>query len=278
MPQKTYVFWILILIIFFMAMVNFLILVIMMNVLRIGEGMESMEMLSNEEIVKFYGDVDFDYVFYEDGLLKGFQNIPLEIAGNEGSVMMALKNRGNAIATNKMKMTADEISFSDVERFEVIDPITRSNVFSTDYKEFRIPKGLPHLDVKKLRVSRLISPQDSNLTLKSDAITRLHGSEGIRIRGKEVTFSADGDIYLNSVKGVTYLLADKIVVRNMPIAKAMPIPDPNPNLSLSSSQFKLCVCMPEGLLFKIRIPHNVKSHRACSYVDLSSDKNPCVKW
>lgn len=273
MPQKTYIFWILILIIFFMAMVNFLILIIMMNVLRIGEGMESMEMLSNDEVIKFYGDTDLDDVLYEGETVKGFQNIPLKIVGSDASfVMMSLKNRDSEIAMNKMKIDADEISFLDVDRFDVFDPVTWKNVFSTDYKEFKIPKGLSRLDVKKLRVSRMISPRNSNLTIKSDAVTRLRGSEGIRIRGKEITFSADGDIYLNSVQGVTYLSADKVFARKTPIVETKS----NIGRSWSQSQYKLCVCMPQGQFFKIRIPSNIESHLACDYVDLSTEQSPCV--
>lgn len=246
----------------------------MMNVLRIGEGMESMKMLSNDEVVKFYGDIDLDNVLYEGETVKGFQNIPLQIVGNDGSfVMMSLKNRDSEIAMNKMKIDADEISFLDVDRFDVFDPVTRKSVFSTDYKEFKIPKGLSRLDVKKLRVSRMISPRNSNLTIKSDAVTRLRGSEGIRIRGKEITFSADGDVYLNSVQGVTYLSADKVFARNTPIVETK---SNNIGRSWSQSQYKLCVCMPQGQLFKIRIPSNIESHLACDYVDLSTDQNPCV--
>ena len=156
MPQKTYIFWILIFIIFFMAAVNFLLLVIMMNVLNIGEGMESMEMVTKEDIVKFFGEVDFDNVVYDKARLEGFQNIPVRISGNDGSVVMTVRDPDTMASTNKLKVDEDEILISEVEKFDVIDPRTGANIFSTDNREFAIPKGVSHLDVKRLSVNRLI--------------------------------------------------------------------------------------------------------------------------
>ncbi|XKL59338.1 hypothetical protein PGB90_000354 [Kerria lacca] len=274
MPQKTYIFWILIYMVFFIAAVNFIILVIMMNVLRIGLGLESIEIVSAEKLIKFYGNADFDYIVYKNGKLKGFNNHPIEINGIEESVIMSVQNNDDITKLNNMILTENEISFNNVKIFDVIDPISRNNIFSTDYKDFKIPKGLPRLDVKKLRVNRLVSLQNSNLTIKSDAITRLSGNGGVRIRGKEITIIADGDIYLNSVNGSINLLADNIKIDMKHISIVPPRMKFDPVLT---TQYKLCLCMPQGVLFKVPVIKNIKSHLACSFVDLSSDNNPCTK-
>ena len=256
-----------------MAAVNFLLLVIMMSVLRIGEGMESMEMVTNEDIVKFYGDVHFDKVSYEKEKIKGFDNIPIEIFGDNGPVIMSVQQQETGQPANEMKVSDQGIAFSAVDRFDIMDPRSKDNIFSTDYKDFTIPKKVRHLDTKKLRVNRLVSPESSNLTIKSDTYTHLSGSEGIRLRGKEIIFAADGDFYLNSVNGHIHLIADKIQVRKFPVAEPRHHPRP-------LTQFKLCICMPEGRLFRIPILRNssIKPYQACSYVDLSLEKSPCTKW
>lgn len=278
MPQKTYIFWILVFIIFFIAAVNFSILVIMMSVLRIGEeGMESVEIVSKDKLIKFHGDADLDQVLFSDGPLKGFQNVPFKIQSDEGSVIVSMKNINDEQNANKIRITDKEIMFSNVEKFFVYDPISRRNIFSTDYKDFKIPKGLPNLDVKKLRVKRLLSPLHSNLTVRSDSITRFRGNGGLAVQGKEISFAADGDIYLNSVNGSIYLLADNIKID----MKHVPVVVPNATFDFSGMrpihQFKLCVCMPQGYLFKVPILNNVKSHLACQFVDLSSGNTPCTK-
>lgn len=276
MPQKTYIFWLLILIIFFMAAVNFTILVIMINVLRIGEGMESMEMLSNEEIIKLYGDTDFDYVLYDNGVLKGFQDIPIQINGNEGSVIMAMKKYNDLIPSEKIKLSSNEFSFTNIDNFEVTDPETQEIIFSTQHKNFQIPKDLSRLDVKKLRVHRLVSLPHSNLTLKSDLITRLRGNEGVKIRGKEVTFFADGDIFLKSVNGSIHLIAGNVTIdiSRIPVV----FPRKNSTNQREIYHYKLCVCMPQGVLFKVPVSRDRNPRRACSNVDLSNSNNPCIKF
>lgn len=277
-PQKTYLFWILVFIIFFIAAVNFTILVIMISVLRIGEGMESIEIVSKDDVIKFHGAADLDHVLYSDGSLKGFQNVPLEIQSDEGSVIVSMKNTHDDTNVDKIEINDREIAFTNVDKFFVQDPTSRRNIFSTDYKDFKIPKGLPLLDVKKLRVKRLLSTHNSNLTVRSDTITRLRGNGGLSVRGKEIFLAADGDVYLNSVNGSIYLLADNIKID----MKHVPIVIPNATFDVGGvravKQFKLCVCMPQGYLFKVPILQNARSHLACKFIDLSATNNPCAKW
>ncbi|XP_065210976.1 beta-sarcoglycan [Planococcus citri] len=276
MPQKTYIFWLLILIIFFMAAVNFTVLIIMINVLRIGEGMESMEMLSKEEIIKLYGDTDFDYIVYNEEALKGFQDIPLQVRSNEGFVVMALNNYKDMISSDKMKLTNDEISFSNIDHFQVVDPVTQKTVFSTHNNNYEIPKGVSNLDIKRLRVNRLVSPSNSNLTIKSDSLTKIKGNEGMNVKGKEVTFFADGDIHLKSVKGDIHLLAGNITI-NMKDIQTSFTNQRGYASQYSGSHFKLCVCMPQGVLFKVPVLKGKNPQKACSNVDFSERNNPCVK-
>lgn len=249
----------------------------MISVLRIGDGMESMEMISRDDTIKFHGAADLDHILYSDGPLKSFQNLPLEIQSDEGSVIVSMKNFLDDTSAKKIEITDQQIEFSNVEKFFVYDPTSGRNIFSTDYKDFKIPKGLPHLDVKKLRVNRLLSTRESNLTVKSDAITRLRGNAGLTMRGKEIFFSADGDVYLNSVNGSIYLLADNVKID----MKRVPIVIPNATFDVGGVRpmrhFKLCVCMPRGYLFKVPIMQNARSNLACKFVDLSGLNNPCTR-
>lgn len=258
-----------------MAAVNFTVLVIMINVLRIGEGMESMEMLSKEEIIKLYGDTDFDYIVYNEESLKGFQDIPLQVRSNDGLVIMALNNYRDMPA-DRMKLANSEISFSNIDNFDVIDPSTQETIFSTHNNNYEIPKGVSHLNIRKLRVNRLVSSSNSNLTIKSDSYTRIKGNEGMKIKGKEVTFFADGDIYLKSVNGDIHLLAGNITINMKDVQTAFTNPV-RYGVNQSVSHYKLCVCMPQGVLFKVPVHKGKNPQKACSNVDLSVSNNPCIK-
>lgn len=54
-----------------------------------------------------------------------------------------------------MKIHRDFTLISGIDEFLVQSPTTGKNIFSTDYKDFKLPKGVSHLSVKEAHVSRV---------------------------------------------------------------------------------------------------------------------------
>jgi beta-sarcoglycan len=124
--------------------------------------------------------------------------------------------------------------------------------------------------------SRIAAPIDQNLTIRSDSVINLHGTEGTRMEGKEMLWSADQDIYLKSVNGSIVLSGKEgvfIDMKSIPIA--MSHDDKGFQYNDAQGQFKVCVCMPQGKLFRLPVPSG-QAKVSCSHVNLSPIYNPCL--
>lgn len=124
--------------------------------------------------------------------------------------------------------------------------------------------------------NRIASPIDQNLTIRSDTVANLHGTEGTHMDSKEMIWSADQDIYLKSINGSIILSGKEgvfIDVKNIPIAKSH---DENgiPYLD-AKGQFKVCVCMPQGKLFRLPITSGQVNRVSCSHINITPKYNPC---
>lgn len=92
------------------------------------------------------------------------------------------------------------------------------------------------------------------------------------MESKELFWSADQDIYLKSINGSVVLSGKEgvyIPVKNLPIA--LPL---NKTDYQGTGQFKVCVCMPQGKLFRIAVPNGQKV--TCSHINMTGELNPCV--
>ncbi|KOB68631.1 putative beta-sarcoglycan, partial [Operophtera brumata] len=97
---------------------------------------------------------------------------------------------------------------------------------------------------------------DEDLVIHSDSSTFLRGAEGTHMESKELSWTADQDIHIRSINGSVVLSGKEgvyIDVRYLPIA--MPISKAG---TQATGQFKVCVCMPQGKLFRIAVPTGQK--------------------
>lgn len=88
---------------------------------------------------------------------------------------------------------------------------------------------------------------------------------------REIVWSADQDIYLRSVNGSIVLSGKEgtyIDVERLPLAKLA-------KKSYITAQFKICVCMPQGKLFRVPVA-NAKDPVYCHQADMSAEFNPCM--
>lgn len=106
------------------------------------------------------------------------------------------------------------------------------------------------IDVKIAETHRITSPVNESLTVNSDEQISMRGAEGTTMESKDIVWSADTDILLKSVNGsIVFDGKDgvSIDVENIPVA---PIFLQNPS---GHEQYKVCVCMPQGKLFRVLV-------------------------
>ncbi len=173
----------------------------------------------------------------------------------------------------EISINQDSVEFMKVEGFEIFEPrkTPKTNAFSTTFPNFGLPKGVQSLHIKKATANRITSKLDGSLLIRSEKAIRVKGNEGMRIRGREILLRADQDLQLRSINGSIILDgADGVImdVDNMAVAGKDAVP------KKKITEYKLCICMPAGQLFRIPVLEGTDTIN-CDSVDLTGEDNPC---
>ncbi|XP_008549435.1 uncharacterized protein LOC103572568 [Microplitis demolitor] len=274
--KKRYCLWALTLILAMIGFSNLLLSITIISVLRVSQGMESLEIISNENLVKFYGKTDLDRVCIDEGVCQGYGDEPMELSGDDSGIHLSVKNRRHDHSRGNLWILQNGTTVSQIESFEIKDYRTGDAFFSTDFPNFGLPSGVGRINVRVAQTHRIIAPINETLNIDSNREVTMHGAESLVMDSKKIIWMADNQvrlksndtIVLNAAKGV-YLDTKKI-----PIVQGFVSSNSNNDAS-SLSQYKVCVCMPEGKLFRIQVPPgNLRVN--CARVSMSSDHNPCL--
>ncbi|XP_022185227.1 beta-sarcoglycan [Nilaparvata lugens] len=294
--KKTWAFWTLVGVLSALASANIVLTVFILKVLRIShQAMEAVEIVRGSgdgegDIVKMHGNIDLGSIYKQDGLLESFNGDALKITGDNAPVFVELRG-GSAKGGPRRVLVVrqNETRLQGVESFSVYDGEAKP-IFSTHYPNFGLPRGVRNIDVKLVETDRVRSPRDEGLKVRGEGgagvgggflahaqRVRLLGLEGTRIDGgKGMVWSADQTLHLHSANGSVVLKASgggvQLDVKSMPIVgtgrrSGLPL----------ASHYKVCVCMPQGKLFRVPVPSPtaVSSSKACSYVNMAPHLNPC---
>lgn len=267
--RKTFAFWALMSLLFMLAVGNLILTSTILGVLHLGQGMENLEIISEDSTIKFFGDTDLGYIYKPDGKLEGFLEVPVEIVGKNGSILINIANRSNrnSRAVNVLHMTHNSTIFQNVNTFEVKNN-NGKNIFRTNKPTWHILRHIQNLETEMVQTNKIVSPVEENLILEARNIT-LKGTEGTAVEGKEILCTADQNIYLNSVNGSIILSAKEGVhldIKRIPIAV--------PKHTDITGQYKVCICMPQGKLFRVPVSKNPKERTYCHHINSLHD--PCV--
>lgn len=66
--------------------------IMLMVVLRFTTKMESIEFITDRELIKLMGNVDLDDIYKDDGIMEGFKDIPLEIGSDNENIFLHVVN------------------------------------------------------------------------------------------------------------------------------------------------------------------------------------------
>lgn len=267
--RKTFAFWTLVALLLLLAVGNLILTLTILGVLRLGEGMQSVELVPDEDVIKFYGNIDFDNIYKRDGIIEGFLDEPVDISTEASPILFNLIGR-NGRSVNKMKINQSGATFQNINAFDVKNAHS-DLIFSTTDPIFNQLKQTRSLNTQQITTNRIASPMDSDLRIEADQIY-MKGAEGTKMASREFVWSADQDIYLKSNNGsivINGLDGVFLDVTKITIAKLKPT-------GFVTTQFKVCVCMPQGKLFRIPIA-NVNDRVYCHhFLNTPAQYNPCM--
>ncbi|KAM7362522.1 sarcoglycan beta isoform 1-T4 [Cochliomyia hominivorax] len=272
--RNTFAFWTIVIILLVLTVGNLLLTLTIIGVLHMGKGIHGMELIPEEDVVKFYGETDLDRIFSKNiGQFEGFADEPVTITGDDAPVYVRMHHR-NSQSVNRMVMDKIGIQFRGVNTFEIKDPTNGDIIFTTHRPHYNIPQGAETLVSKTNSASRIASPIDKPLTLSSsDNRIFIKGSEGIHMDSANVYMQAENNIQINSTQGGIYLEGGSAGIY-LDISK-IPIVNSELGLRTGSVQYKLCVCMPQGIVFRIAIPR-VHNGSKVSCAHFSGKHDPCT--
>uniref|UniRef100_A0A1I8PF88 Beta-sarcoglycan n=1 Tax=Stomoxys calcitrans TaxID=35570 RepID=A0A1I8PF88_STOCA len=271
--RNTFAFWSIVIILLVLTIGNLLLTLSIIGVLHLGKGIYGMELIP-DDIVKFYGETDLDRIFSKNiGQFEGFVDDPFKIEGENAPVYVRLHHR-NSHSANRLIVDNNGIQFRGVNNFELKDPTTGETIFTTHRPHYTIPNGANVLISKANSASRIVSPGDKYLDISSlDNRISVRGSEGIVADSADVHVKAELNILINSTQGATYLEGGSTGIF-LDMSK-IPIVNTQLGLRTGNVQYKICVCMPQGIVFRIEIPqeHN-GSKVSCAHFNPKHD--PCA--
>lgn len=254
--KNSFAFWIVMILLFSLALGNLCLTLTITGILKIYKGMENIELIQGEETVKFFGDIDFDRLYKRDGKLEGFHDEPMEISGENAPVSINLVNR-NGHSHNKINFSKDGSVLKGLNHFEVKDAVTGRQVFSTSRPSYNMPGGAMMLHTNLVNAGRIASPINDTLKFQTRNKFTLKGTEGTRLEAKEIFWTADQNIFLKSDNGSMVIVGGNGVYINV---NSIPIVQGDHGPRTGSSQYKLCVCYPQGRIFRVAVPkgHNMR--------------------
>lgn len=75
-------FWGLIALLFVLVICNFILTLAIVSVFKIGMGMESIKLVPEMKMIKFFGSIDLNKIYKKDGLIESFRESPAVIECN----------------------------------------------------------------------------------------------------------------------------------------------------------------------------------------------------
>lgn len=210
------------------------------------------------------------------GIYQSYGDEPMRILSEDGGIKIKVYGKSNPDTSqhSQVEILPNGINISQVRSFEVKDSHTGAIYFSTNLPKFGLLSGVDRIHVKIAQTHRITSPVNESLDISSDDQISLHGAEGIKIDSKEIIWSASNNILLKSHNGSIILdirNGISIDTDNIPV---VPMHVQNPT---EEGQFKICICMPQGKVFKVLIRAGANQRSvSCAHISRTPKNNPCL--
>lgn len=270
--RHRFAFWVIVSILLLLTIGNLILTMTIIGVLRITKGMENIEMIPQEQLLKLRGNIELDKILYKgNGNIESFEDEGMEILGDDAGVVMKVI-RGGVTHSRIILDNDNGISIKEVNNFEVKDAITGDTIFNVHKPQYNFPEGVDNLITKEVTAKKISSAIENPLHIHSDKEAYLSGAEGIRSDSEQLLMMSGVDsIVMNSTQGGITLDAFEGIFLNI---DKIPVVRSEYGIRTSNMQYKICVCMPKGQLFRIPIPRSYNSAKI-SCLSFSSKDDPC---
>lgn len=196
--------------------------------------------------------------------------------GERSDIFINMVKPTNGHLHNKMLMSKNGTHFGGINEFELKSPSTNEPIFTTHKPTYNLPSGANNLIAKGISASAIKSAIGEELILNTThhkKITNkisIRGSEGVKINGEELVLDAE-NVFLTANNGTIYLNSEQGIQLDI---KRIPIIQERIGLKMEEKQYKICVCMPGGRLFRVALPQKNVVKDVCSYANMNND--PCI--
>lgn len=174
-----------------------------------------------------------------------------------------------------MLMNQTGTHFIGINQLDLCDKKTNTPIFSSHHPKYNLATGTDSLQAKSVSSSRITSAIDEDLVVNNTRnVVKFRGSEGIELKSKDGVMSADQVLQLKTHNGSIYISGNGIYLD----VKNIPIVEEHDGIKMENKQYKICVCMPQGKLFRVPVP-NIK-HYGFGFRDECNQQHanydPCV--
>lgn len=175
-----------------------------------------------------------------------------------------------------MLMSKNGTHFGGINEFELKNPSTNEAIFTTHKPTYNLPSGANNLIAKAISASAIKSAIGDELVLNTTnhkKVTNkisIRGSEGVKMNGEELILDAE-NVFLSAHNGSIFMSSEQGIHLDI---KRIPIIQERSGLKMEEKQYKICVCMPEGRLFRVSLPQKNIIRDVCSYANMKYD--PCI--
>lgn len=128
------------------------------------------------------------------------------------------------------------------------------------------------LEVRIAQTHRIVAPLNQSLRIESNR-TSVYGAEGAILEAQNIVWMANNNISVNSKSNVVMEAKNGILldIENIPIT-----PNYLPNQGGMKAQYKVCICMPQGKLFKVPVENAESVRINCAHVSTNPGHDPCL--
>lgn len=169
-------------------------------------------------------------------------------------------------------MGSNGTELKGVNLMMIKDPDTNLPLFASTKLKYNIEKPTRNLESNIVYAAEVVSPNDKKLDIQSINMF-VRGIEGTKIDGKEVFVSAEQNIFLKSSNGsivMNSLNGIYIDIDRIPVA-----PDVEYSQVRNDLQYKLCLCYPKGILYRVPLTKMHGVEDPCRHFD-RRHFNPCL--
>ncbi|GIY04030.1 hypothetical protein CEXT_343431 [Caerostris extrusa] len=128
--EKECYFYSLVVLLFAIALINLAVIVVLLSILRIGYGMESMEFITGGKLLRFLSHADMGTVIPDSGVIGGFIGSDLPIIGDNQPIIFRTTSGLNFGKYGpSMEIHHDHTVISGIDEFLLQSPTSGKSIF-----------------------------------------------------------------------------------------------------------------------------------------------------